>query len=114
MTDANPIEQWSGEPYAYLTTIGRRTGQPHRIEIWFAVHDGRVFLMAGSRDRADWVRNVMANGQVRIELGDGTFDGTARVVPPDAEEDSLARGWLTSTPRRRTRWSTGSGSRYRW
>jgi hypothetical protein len=62
VSDVTSLATWADEPYAYLTTIGRRTGEPHRIEIWFAVHEGRVYLMSGGRDRADWVRNVMANG----------------------------------------------------
>lgn len=94
MTDATPLETWAGEPYAYLTTIGRRTGQLHRIEIWFAVHNGRIYLMSGGRDRSDWVKNVMADGQVWIELGGQTWPGMARVVPADSEEDSLARNLL--------------------
>ena len=32
------------EPLLYLTTIGHRTGRPHRIEIWFAAHGGRPWL----------------------------------------------------------------------
>lgn len=94
VTDATPLETHANEPYAYLTTIGRRTGEPHRIEIWFAVHGGHVFLMSGGRDRSDWVRNVMANGKVRIEVGGETYAGTARVVPADAEDDGVARELL--------------------
>ncbi len=26
-------------PYLYLTTTGRRSGNPHEIEIWFVAHD---------------------------------------------------------------------------
>lgn len=95
VADANPMETFAGEPYAYLTTIGRHTGRPHRIEIWFAVHDGRVYLMSGGRDRSDWVRNVMANGQVRFEVGGETYAGTARVVSAD-EDDRLARELLVA------------------
>lgn len=94
MTDATPNEAWSEEPYAYLTTIGRRTGRPHRIEIWFAVHEGRIYLMSGGRDRSDWVRNVMANGRVSIEIGGDTYEGMARVVTPDEDDDRLARDLL--------------------
>src|SRR5205807_2114356 len=61
--------RWASETFMYLTTIGRRTGRRHRIEIWFVVHDGRLFLMAGGRDRADWVRNLQANEHVTVELG---------------------------------------------
>src|SRR5699024_1489822 len=94
VTDAAPLEEVADEPYAHLTTIGRRTGEPHRIEIWFAVHEGCIYLMSGGRDRSDWVRNVMANGQVRIEVGGETFAGTARVVMPDEDDDRLARDLL--------------------
>jgi deazaflavin-dependent oxidoreductase (nitroreductase family) len=94
VSDVTSLATWADEPYAYLTTIGRRTGEPHRIEIWFAVHEGRIYLMSGGRDRADWVRNVMANGQVRVEVGGETYAGTARVVAADTDEDRLARELL--------------------
>jgi deazaflavin-dependent oxidoreductase (nitroreductase family) len=77
-----------------LTTIGRRTGRPHRIEIWFAAEDGRVFLLAGGRERADWVRNLQANPQVTVELGDETHAGTARVLQAGTAEDRRARALL--------------------
>ena len=31
--------------YCYLTTKGRRTGRPHRIEIWFVAHADAAYLM---------------------------------------------------------------------
>lgn len=88
------LEQWADEPYAYLTTSGRRTGQPHRIEIWFGVHDGRMYLMSGGRERSDWVRNLLANPQVTVELGDGTHGGVARAVQEGTAEDRRARELL--------------------
>ena len=51
-------------PFCYLTTTGRITGRPHRIEIWFALHEGGVYLLAGGRDDADWVRNLRASPDV--------------------------------------------------
>ncbi len=62
------LARWASAPVLYLTTMGRRTGRPHRIEIWFAVHDGRIYLLSGGRDRSDWVRNILANPQVTVEL----------------------------------------------
>ena len=29
----------------HLTTIGRVSGKPHRIEIWFAHHEGTLYLL---------------------------------------------------------------------
>ncbi|HZQ86669.1 MAG TPA: nitroreductase family deazaflavin-dependent oxidoreductase [Acidimicrobiales bacterium] len=87
------------ELFCYLTTTGRRTGQPHTIEIWFAreAKDAHtLYLMAGARDRSDWVRNVQANADVTVRIGDDELRATARVLDPDqdADEDALARRLL--------------------
>jgi deazaflavin-dependent oxidoreductase (nitroreductase family) len=86
--------RWAGEPFLYLTTAGRRTGGPHRIEIWFAVHEGRLYLLSGGRERADWVRNLQANQRVTVELGDGAHVGVAHVLEAGANDDQLARQLL--------------------
>jgi deazaflavin-dependent oxidoreductase (nitroreductase family) len=57
-----------GSDVCYLTTTGRRSGRPHRIEIWFLEDAGAVYLFAGGGDRSDWVRNLRANPQVHLEL----------------------------------------------
>lgn len=88
------LARWASEPYAYLTTIGRRTGRSHRIEIWFAAEDGRVYLLAGGRERSDWVRNLQANARVTVELGNETHAGMARVLQPGTAEDQHARELL--------------------
>ena len=83
-------------PFAYLTTIGRRTGTPHRIEIWFAVDNGVMYLLSGGRDRSDWVRNLQENPNVTIELGTETFAGVAQMLPPDNPGDRRARELLVT------------------
>jgi deazaflavin-dependent oxidoreductase (nitroreductase family) len=79
--------RWAGEPFLYRTTIGRRTGRRHRIEIWIAGHDGRLYLMSGGRDRADWVRNLKLNQRVTVELGNETYEGVAHSIRPNSAED---------------------------
>jgi deazaflavin-dependent oxidoreductase (nitroreductase family) len=88
------LTHWAGTPFAYLTTIGRRSGQPHLIEIWFAVENERLYLMSGGRDRSDWVRNLQANPLVMIELGGETRAGMARTVPEGTAEDQRVRELL--------------------
>jgi deazaflavin-dependent oxidoreductase (nitroreductase family) len=80
--------------YCYLTTTGRVTGRPHRIEIWFSRHAGMVYVLAGDRERADWVRNLLASPGVLLELGGELRPARARVIAPDTEEDALARRLL--------------------
>jgi deazaflavin-dependent oxidoreductase (nitroreductase family) len=88
--------RWASEPYLYLTTVGRRTGRPHRIEIWFSAHDNKLYLLSGGRHNADWVRNLQANALVTVELGGETHVGVARVLEPATPEDQLARELLVS------------------
>jgi deazaflavin-dependent oxidoreductase (nitroreductase family) len=78
--------------FCYLTTTGRTSGKPHRIEIWFGAHPDRdaIFLMSGGRDASDWTRNLLANPACTVEIGDQTFVGTATMLE-GTEEDELAR-----------------------
>ena len=88
------------DQYAYLTTVGRRTGRPHTIEIWFAELDGTLYLLSGGAGRSDWVRNLRREPRVRVRVGgprelsadlDGTFDAIAREVVDPAEDESARR-----------------------
>ena len=55
-----------------------------------------MYLLAGGRERADWVRNLQANPQVTIELGGEAHAGEARVVPAGTAEDQRARDLLVA------------------
>jgi deazaflavin-dependent oxidoreductase (nitroreductase family) len=88
------FESVAALPFCYLTTIGRRTGRPHRIEIWFAVENDRLYMLSGGRDRADWVRNLRANAAVRVDVGSLALQGRARVLTDGTDEDALARRLL--------------------
>ena len=84
------------EDFCYITTTGRRTGNPHRIEIWFAGEPGghTIYVLAGGRERADFVRNAMAQPRVTVRIGDDERGATARVVEAGTDEDTLARGLI--------------------
>lgn len=62
-----------------LTTIGRRSGRPQRIEIWWFHVDGR-FLISGTPGPRDWLANVQADPSIVVHTPHGDFPGTARVV----------------------------------
>lgn len=80
--------------YCYLTTTGRISGTPHRIEIWFALHGETLYLLSGGVERSDWVRNLMISPEVVLELGDRRRTTQARVIEPGTDEDALARRLL--------------------
>lgn len=82
--------------YCYITTRGRVTGNPHTIEIWFALEGRTLFVLAGSGHRADFVRNLMKDPAAQVRIGSRRAQlraAQARIVS-DPIEDALARRLL--------------------
>jgi deazaflavin-dependent oxidoreductase (nitroreductase family) len=78
------------EEYCYLTTVGRVSGRPHEIEIWFGLRSNTFYLLSGGGNKSDWVKNLLRNPSVRVQIANRIFAGTARLVEDQAEE-SIAR-----------------------
>ena len=84
-------------PFCDVETVGRVTGRPHVVEMWFAAdpeHD-RVYLLSGGRDGSDWVLNLRHNPTARLRFGDEWLDATAREIEGRPEE-ALARQLLAA------------------
>lgn len=67
----------AAQPVCYLTTVGRVSGREHIVEIWYVELDGCIYLMAGSGERADWVRNLQADPSALV-----SFPQRAELTPP--------------------------------
>src|SRR5262249_4866622 len=51
----------AADDFCYVTTTGRRTGRPHRIEIWYAADGNTLYLLSGGGRGSDWVQNAIAD-----------------------------------------------------
>jgi deazaflavin-dependent oxidoreductase (nitroreductase family) len=58
------------DPTIDITTTGRRSGQPRRIEIWMLVVDGRFFI-TGTPGARDWLANLRADPHLTVHLEHG-------------------------------------------
>lgn len=64
-----------------ITTTGRTSGAPRRIETWFHLVDDRYYL-TGSPGRRDWYANLVANPDFIFHLKETTrADLPARAAP---------------------------------
>ena len=91
MSDATGAEKRShAGDYCYLTTTGRRSGHPHRIEIWYAAHADTLYLLSGGGRSSDWVRNMRSDPTVLVELDGDVRPGSGRVLD-GGEEAERAR-----------------------
>ena len=77
-----------------ITTTGRKTGQPRRIEIWFHNLDGELYLTGLPRP-CSWYTNLCARPDFTFHLKESTkADLAARATPvldPDVRRDVIAR-----------------------
>jgi deazaflavin-dependent oxidoreductase (nitroreductase family) len=81
------------EEYCYLTTKGRKTGNPHEIEIWFGIEENSLYLLSGGVSKSDWVKNLLKDPSVTVRITKYTFDGIARIVN-EKNEEVMARHML--------------------
>lgn len=88
--DTATIQRLAATRTIDLTTIGRRSGRPSRIEIWWFHVDGR-FIISGTPGRRDWMANLLADPRLTIHTADGDFAGTAAVV----EDPDFRRRFFT-------------------
>jgi deazaflavin-dependent oxidoreductase (nitroreductase family) len=85
-----------------ITTTGRKTGLPRRVEIVFHVFDGRIYISGiprAERERA-WLKNLRADPRMTVHLKNGPvadLPATARVIDDPAERHQviplIARVW---------------------
>lgn len=65
------LDEHAADDCCDIVTIGRRTGKPHEIEMWFGVMDGAMYLISGNGPTADWYMNMLANPKVTVKRGRG-------------------------------------------
>jgi deazaflavin-dependent oxidoreductase (nitroreductase family) len=68
-----------------ITTTGRHSGEPRRIEIWMYRYEGRTFL-SGSPGRRDWYANIVANPEFTFHLKGSAQADLPAIAHPITEE----------------------------
>ena len=62
-----------------ITTTGRQSGRPVRIEIWWFRIDGR-FIITGTPGPRDWFANVLADSRMTIHAAGHDLPATATSI----------------------------------
>ena len=77
---------FEGEQYLYLTTLGKKTGLPRQIEIWFTAHQGRFYVIA-EHATSKWVQNVEAHPEAEVRIHEQKFPVRARAISSATEAE---------------------------
>lgn len=89
LVTAGPL---AGDPLLIMTSTGAKTGAPRRAILTHS-RDGDDYVVAGTAGGSPtdpaWLSNVQAKPDVEVEVGNRTYQATARIV----EETDRERLW---------------------
>jgi deazaflavin-dependent oxidoreductase (nitroreductase family) len=74
-----------------ITTIGRSSGEPRRLEMWFHNLDGDIYI-TGTPGRRDWYANLVVNPEFTFHLKESAtadLPATARPITDDVERRAV-------------------------
>jgi deazaflavin-dependent oxidoreductase (nitroreductase family) len=101
-----------------ITTTGRKSRQPRRIEIWYHRLDGRYYITGTPGRPRDWYANLVTHPSFTFHLKQSAtadLPATARPITETAEREKVlggilaAHSQLTSGPGRQpSDWVAGS------
>ena len=99
-TDGSDGHEWRPGVYTLLlTTRGRRSGTARRTPLIYGQDGDRYVVVAskgGSDEHPAWYRNLLADPEVRVQVGADRFPARARVATPEERTrlwPTMARIW---------------------
>ena len=79
---------------ADITTIGRSSGRPHRVEIGFIPLNGNYYITGRPGRKRDWLANISANPDFTLHLKRGIradVPVSAEVITDEDERERVLR-----------------------
>ena len=73
-----------------ITTVGRKSGKPSKIEIVFHNFDGTLYI-TGTPGRRDWYANLVANPQFTFHLKQSAQADLPATATPITEQRRAGR-----------------------
>ncbi len=99
------LDSLANKQVLHLTTIGRVTGVPREIEIWFVVCREKFYLFSERREAAGWVRNIRRSPKVSVRIDRCTIKAVARVL--DCQEDQRLWDEVQTIAKHKYGWGDG-------
>jgi len=85
-TELARLRRVAGKQTTRLTHVGRKTGNPHEVTIWFVL-DGDKLYIGTANVKRQWVQNVQKTPKVKLSIGGENFTGTARFLSDRSEHE---------------------------
>lgn len=63
-----------------LTTTGRKTGKQRVTPLQYEEIEGAIYVASARGKKSDWVRNILADNRVAVQVGKKKINGLAEVI----------------------------------
>jgi deazaflavin-dependent oxidoreductase (nitroreductase family) len=87
--DAARLRRIEDQSTVEVTTVGRKSGAPRTVTIWFVHDQGRLYLQSGKDGKTDWYRNLLARPEATLRFAGLTVRGSARPVDDPGETERI-------------------------
>jgi deazaflavin-dependent oxidoreductase (nitroreductase family) len=92
---AQPAYRMPADPshpnqFLYLTTRGRKSGQPREIEIWFTELAGSYYVIA-EHSTSNWIQNLRVHPEVQVRVEGKSYAARARILSPENDGELLGK-----------------------
>lgn len=82
-----------GHRFLQLTHVGRTSGDPHTVVLEVLRYDratGEAVVISGLGEKAQWLRNLRANGRASVSFGRAPRSAAVRFLDTDEAVEALA------------------------
>ena len=67
----------NNESLVELIVVGRKTGQPRSVKIWFVATNDKIYVTSGRGLDAQWIKNLKHTSTVTCQIGSTRLQATA-------------------------------------
>lgn len=79
------VTRYANKKSMTLTTIGRKSGQPRSVTVWFVVTGpDEIVVQHATAPVAQWYRNLEQNPEVTVDFGEGPIRGSGEPIRDSA------------------------------
>jgi deazaflavin-dependent oxidoreductase (nitroreductase family) len=90
--NAGKVGQFGDAPLVILSTIGAKSGQVREIPLVALVDEDGMYIFAsraGAPTHPDWLFNLRANPEIKVEYGTESFQARLTELPEEARAAKL-------------------------
>ncbi len=75
--DSHDVAGLNRKSLIELTVLGRKTGTPRTVKIWFVATQDKIYVSSGRGSDSQWVKNLKQTPTVTCQMGSTRLQGTA-------------------------------------